>query len=142
MQTALDVRGKQEKVQMKEMALALAAQQEIESQIEAVDLEVQGSNQQMNQQKHQGAFTIDQFRFLDHFKQKKRLERGRFVAQHKEAVVQTETKRLALVEASKKRKTLEILRDRELTRFQAKTAKWEREFVDEVASNQFSQKQR
>ena len=142
MQTALDVRGKQEKIKMKEMAVALAVQQALQSELDEIDQAVNTSIEQVNQDKHQATFSVDQFRFMDQFKQKKRLERGRVVAKHKEAAHETEQRRLGLVEAAKNRKTLEILRDREMDRFQAKQVKFEREFADEVASNQFVQQHR
>lgn len=127
---------------MKEMALALADQQALEAQLSQIDQDVDDSSNQLDQQKHGSSFSIDQFRFMDQFRQKKRLERGQVVAKHKEAAAETEVKRLSLVESSKNRKTLEILRDRELSRFQAKQVKFEREFADEVASNQFVQQHR
>ncbi|OGH00082.1 MAG: flagellar export protein FliJ [Candidatus Lambdaproteobacteria bacterium RIFOXYD1_FULL_56_27] len=142
MQTALDVRAKQEKVKMKEMALALSLQQRLESQIEEIDQAVTHSDRNFGLAKKAGTFTILDFKMVDGFRQKKALDRGLLVAKHKEAAAFTEKRRLELVEASKKRKTLEILRDRELARFTAKMARLEREFSDETASNQFAMNHR
>ena len=142
MQTALDVRGRQEKIKMKEMALALSSQQRLEEEIARIDQALLNSNEQVDQKKHQALYSVEQIQFYEQFKQKKRLERGRVVVMHKEAVEKTEQQRLELVKAAKKRKTLEILRDREQLRFQAKQVRYEREFSDEVASNQFAQNRR
>ena len=49
-----------------------------------------------------------------------------------------ETKREELVEASRKRRTMEILKDRDLEQYRSKLAKLETESMDEIASNHWS----
>ena len=49
-----------------------------------------------------------------------------------------ETKREELVEASRKRRTMEILKDRDLEQYRSKLAKMETESMDEIASNHWS----
>ena len=49
-----------------------------------------------------------------------------------------ETKREELVEASRKRRTMEILKDRDLEKYRSKLAKLETESMDEIASNHWS----
>ena len=49
-----------------------------------------------------------------------------------------ETKREELVEASRKRRTMEILKDRDLEQHRNKLAKMETESMDEIASNHWS----
>jgi len=51
-----------------------------------------------------------------------------------------ETKREELVEASRKRRTMEILKDRDLEQHRSKLAKMETESMDEIASNHWSLK--
>jgi len=46
-----------------------------------------------------------------------------------------EAKREELVEASRKRRTMEILKDRDLEQYRSKLAKLETESMDEIASN-------
>ena len=49
-----------------------------------------------------------------------------------------EAKREELVEASRKRRTMEILKDRDLEQYRSKLVKMETESMDEVASNHWS----
>ena len=49
-----------------------------------------------------------------------------------------EAKREELVEASRKRRTMEILKDRDLEQYRSKLAKLETESMDEIASNHWS----
>ena len=49
-----------------------------------------------------------------------------------------EGKREELVEASRKRRTMEILKDRDLEQYRSKLAKMETESMDETASNHWS----
>ena len=51
-----------------------------------------------------------------------------------------EAKREELVEASRKRRTMEILKDRDLEQYRSKLAKLETESMDEIASNHWSLK--
>ena len=50
----------------------------------------------------------------------------------------TEAKREELVEASRKRRTMEILKDRDSEQYRSKLAKMETESMDEIASNHSS----
>lgn len=142
MQTALDVRGKQEKVQMKEMAQRLAVQQGIERAMAQIETEMTEAKGQLSQAKAMGQINLGDFKYLDQFQVKKRQELGRLEAQRKEAAQATEKARLALVEAAKKRKTLEILRDKEQDRYEKRLARLERQFLDETATNLFTMQQR
>ena len=49
-----------------------------------------------------------------------------------------EAKREELVEASRKRRTMEILKDRDLEQYKSKLEKMETESMDEIASNHWS----
>ena len=49
-----------------------------------------------------------------------------------------EAKREELVEASRKRRTMEILKDRDVEQYRSKLAKMETESMDEIASNHWS----
>ena len=49
-----------------------------------------------------------------------------------------EAKREELVEASRKRRTMEILKDRDLEQYRSKLVKMETESMDEIASNHWS----
>ena len=55
-----------------------------------------------------------------------------------EIATRAETKREELVEASRKRRTMEILKDRDLERYRSKLEKMETESMDEIASNHWS----
>jgi len=142
MQTALDVRGKQEKLKMKELAEKLAVQHGLQSGIDDIDTGIRNADQQMNQAKQSGLINLSNLRQIEGYKHRMRVDRGRLEAKLKEAVVAAEAKRMELIEAAKKRRTLEILRDREKDRYDAHLAKLERAFTDETATNQFVQQQR
>ena len=62
---------------------------------------------------------------------------------HQETIIseidtRAEAKREELVEASRKRRTMEILKDRDLEQYRSKLAKMETESMDEIASNHWS----
>ena len=69
---------------------------------------------------------------------------GNFLQNNRQETIISETdtraeaKREELVEASRKRRTMEILKDRDLEQYRSKLAKLETESMDEIASNHWS----
>ena len=124
LQKALEVRERVEKVRMKEMAEKLARQKGIEYQIESIQDKIAGQDSQANQAKHLGRIDVNQLKMLIAFKAKKKLELNGLNQAFQKAVAETEARRLALVEASRQRKTL---------------AKNEQIQMDEAAGNHYFQ---
>ena len=142
MQTALDVRGKQEKVKMKELAEKLAVQTDLEQGIDEIDQGLIESDQHMNQAKQAGLINLSTLRQIEGYKQRMHIQRSRLEVQLSEAKGIADAKRMELIDAARKRRTLEILSEREESRFYARLERLERAFTDETATNQFVQQQR
>ncbi len=137
LQTALDVRLRQEKIKMKELAEKIAVEQSIKDEITKVQDQTGNAEHNVNSKKKEGRFTIAQLSNLTNFKEKKKLELADYSQQLELAKRKVKEKQDMLIQASKLRKTLEILRDKEKQRFLEKNAQFERKNMDEIAGNQF-----
>ena len=87
-------------------------------------------NQRMTQET-----TIDTHFLYDMFFKGNSIQNNRQKKIISEINTRTEAKREELVEASRKRRTMEILKDRDLEQYRSKLAKLETESMDEIASN-------
>ncbi len=137
LQTALEVRKKQEKIRLKELAEKIAIEQEIKQTIAEIEEQTAYAERDVNSKKNDRLFTIGQLRHLTSFKKRKKLELADHSQRLELAKKRVEEKRNNLVQASRARKTLEILRDREERRYSEKNARIERKQEDEIAGNQF-----
>ncbi len=90
-------------------------------------------NQRMTQET-----TIDTHFLYDMFFKGNSIQNNRQKKIISEINTRTEAKREELVEASRKRRTMEILKDRDLEQYRSKLAKMETESMDEIASNHWS----
>ena len=90
-------------------------------------------NQRMTQET-----TIDTHFLYDMFFKGNSIQNNRQKKIISEINTRTEAKREELVEASRKRRTMEILKDRDLEQYRSKLAKLETESMDEIASNHWS----
>ncbi|MBU2648576.1 flagellar export protein FliJ [bacterium] len=142
LQIALDVRARQEKMKMKDLAEKLAVEQHITNQIDKIREDTQAAETGMNQAKQARIFTIRQLKSLSGFKGRMKHTlalRMKELAVAKKAVME---KQEALIEASRSKKTLEILKEKEEKRYLEKISTIERKNMDEIAGNQFAQKLR
>ena len=89
---------------------------------------------QVNQRMTQDT-TIDTHFLYDMFFKGNSLQNNRQETIISEIDTRAEAKREELVEASRKRRTMEILKDRDLEQYRSKLAKLETESMDEIASN-------
>ena len=139
LQTALNVRSRQEKIKMKELAEKLAVEQRIINQINKINNDTKIADQKLNQTKETRVFTIDQMMFLSHFKARMKIVLGQHHQQLKTAKQEVAEKQQALIEASRAKKTLEILKEKEMKKYLEKFARIERKNMDEIAGNLFIQ---
>lgn len=142
LQTALNVRSRQEKIKMKELAEKIAQQRNIDDQIFQVGENTKFAEQNLNSSKQSRFFTIDQMRFLTHFKSRMRVVLAGHYQQLETAKKEVEKKQHALIEASRKKRTLEILEEKEKKRYLEKITRMEKKNMDEIAGSLFLLKKR
>ncbi|MDX2469936.1 MAG: flagellar export protein FliJ [SAR324 cluster bacterium] len=142
LQTALDVRARQEKIRMKELAEKLSVQRSIQSKMDGIESNISNQEGLSDTSKKAGRIDIMQLRMLQNFKDKSKIDLGHLGQEFTQSEYEVEEKRLALVDASRLRKTLEILREKEVIKHNKKMADIEREMLDEVAGNMFVRKSR
>ena len=134
LQTALDVRERVEKLKQKEFAEELQISQDIKSQIDTCEKNLQGSRMEVNQLKNQG-FTVGHLQFHDQFRQRMNQQIGVLDQQLQDQSEVVEVKQKNLVKATQDRRALEILKEKELERFHEKQNRLERMEMDEIAQN-------
>jgi flagellar protein FliJ len=140
LQSALDVRTRQEKVKMKEMAEALATERSINDEIIRIREESKKADEDLDVMKRSDFFNIEQMRILSRFKARMKVVTTEKRQELSEAEKITAGKQKELIEASKARKTLEILKEKEVKRFREKISRMERRSMDEIAGNMFIKK--
>jgi flagellar FliJ protein len=133
LQTALTVRGREEKMRMKDLAVKLVVEQDIQKNIAHVEHTVSTSDQNLNEAKKAGAVTVEQMRQLVQFKDWKKRELTLLQQQLEDAQKDVVIQRECLQKARKAKKTMEILKDRELKQYREEIARQERHFMDEAA---------
>ena len=122
---------------MKEMAEALAFEKVITDDINRIHEETERADNDLDKMKRSEYFNIDQMRFLYSFKTRMKVvladcHNRLAVAREKGSEKQKE-----LIEASKKRKTMEILKEKEEKGFKEKISRIEKKNMDEIAGNMF-----
>ena len=142
LQIALNVRARQEKMKMKELAEKLAVEQNITNLINEIRENTQNAEAGMNRAKQNQMFTIRQLKSLSGFKGRMKYTLSLRKKELEEAKKEVAEKQQALIEASKLKKTLEILKEKEEKRYLEKISTIERKHMDEIAGNQFVQKLR
>ena len=140
LQTALEVREREEKMRMKDLAEKLSAEQEIQRQIDQDRQKITDSDQNLNVAKREGLFTIDQMKQLVQFKDRKKRDITLLLQGLESAKQEVAFQQQLLLEARKRKKTMEILKDREQKGYWEKLAKQEQSFMDEVAGTMFFQR--
>ncbi|MDH4226094.1 MAG: flagellar export protein FliJ [Deltaproteobacteria bacterium] len=134
LQTVLDVRVRFEKIKYKEYTTELLAYQKIENQCAAVESKREQARQNAESAKHSSPSPVP---FMMNESYQKRLK-GDLVRlrqklnEQKEAV---DLKRKELVEARRSHKALEILKEKEISRYRQSMERRERAVMDEIAAN-------
>ena len=137
LQKALEVRDRVENMKMKDLAEKLAIQQEIEMSMEEIGEKKSGQDQLLNAHKKLGRIDLTEWRMLQQFKDKMQVDLNGLKIRLDQAAIEVEAKRMELVEASRQRKTLEILKDKEEARYLKKMNHLELVQADEMASNYY-----
>ena len=138
-ETLLKVHKNRENLLQKQLGDILAhkqKQQNLQDLLkDARNNEIKEVNQRMTQNT-----TIDTHFLYDMFFKGNYLQTDHQKTIISEINTRAEAKREELVEASRKRRTMEILKDRDLEQYRSKLAKLETESMDEIASNHWSLK--
>ena len=142
LQTALDVRSRQEKMRMKDLAEKLAVEQTIVTNIERIKANTKNAENELDTAKESRFMNINQMIFLTDFKNRMKVVLIQTHQQLQAARKEVEEKQLALIEASKARKTIEILKEKEEKRYLEKISRIQKKNMDEIAGNLFIQKRR
>lgn len=142
LQVALDVRSRQEKVKMKELAEALAVENSIINEINQIHLNIQQADDDLNNVKKAKILSIDQMRFLSTYKDRMKVVLSKCHQRLIKAQKKVKEQQTELIEASKARKTLEILKEKELKRFKEKISRIQQKSMDEIAGNLFIRQQK
>ena len=133
-ETLLKVHKNRENLLQKELGDILAHKQTQQNRQDLLKNTRENKINQVNQRMTQDT-TIDTHFLYDMFFKGNYLQNNRQKKIISEINTRAEAKREELVEASRKRRTMEILKERDLKQYKIKLAKMETETMDEIASN-------
>jgi len=133
-ETLLQIHKNRENLLQKELGDILAHKQNQQSRRDSLMNIRENEIKQVNQRMTQNP-SINIYIFYDMFFEGNHLQNNRQNKIISEIDERAEIKRNELVEASRKRRTMEILKERDLKQYKTKLAKIETETMDEVASN-------
>ena len=136
-ETLLKVHKNRENLLQKQLGDILAHKQKQQNRQDFLKNTRKNKINQVNQRMTQDT-TINTHFLYDMFFKGNYLQNNRQETIISEIDTRAETKREELVEASRKRRTMEILKDRDLELYRSKLAKMETESMDEIASNHWS----
>ena len=132
--TLLKVHKNRENLLQKELGDILAHKQKQQNRQDFLKNTRKNKINQVNQRMTQDT-TINTHFLYDMFFKGNHLQNNRQKKIISEINTRAEAKREELVEASRKRRTMEILKERDLKQYKIKLAKMETEAMDEIASN-------
>ena len=136
-ETLLKVHKNRENLLQKQLGDILAHKQKQQNRQDFLKNTRKNKINQINQRMTQDT-TINTHFLYDMFFKGNYLQNNRQETIISEIDTRAEAKREELVEASRKRRTMEILKDRDLEQYRSKLAKMETESMDEIASNHWS----
>ena len=136
-ETLLQVHKNKENFLKKELGDILAHKQSQENRSDNINSSMEKNIQEINQRMVQG-LDINTYALYNNFFNGSHLQKDRQKTIISEVDLRAKTKRIELVEASRKRRTMEILKERYLIKHKNKLAKLETEAMDEIASNHWS----
>jgi flagellar FliJ protein len=135
--TLLKVHKNKENLLQKQLGDILAHKQKQQNRQDFLKNTRKNKINQVNQRMTQDT-TINTHFLYDMFFKGNSFQNNRQETIISEIDTRAEAKREELVEASRKRRTMEILKDRDLEQYRSKLAKMETESMDEIASNHWS----
>ncbi len=130
----LQIHKNKENLLQKELGVILTHKQTQQNRQDFLKNTRENKINQVNQRMTQDT-TIDTHFLYDMFFKGNYLQNNRQKKIISEINTRAEAKREELVEASRKRRTMEILKERDLKQYKIKLAKMETETMDEIASN-------
>ena len=133
----LQVHKNKENFLKKELGDILAHKQSQENRSDNINSSMEKNMQEINKRMVQG-LDINTYALYNNFFNGSHLQKDRQKTIISEVDLRAKTKRIELVEASRKRRTMEILKERYLKNYKNKLAKLETEAMDEIASNHWS----
>jgi len=133
----LQVHKNKENFLKKELGDILAHKQAQQNRSDNINSSMKKNIQEINQRMIQG-LDINTYALYNNFFTGSHLQKDRQKTIVSEVDLRAKTKRIELVEASRKRRTMEILKERYLKNHKNKLAKLETEAMDEIASNHWS----
>ena len=133
-ETLLQVHKNRENLLQKELGDILAHKQTQQNRQDFFKSTRKNEIKQVNQLMTQDS-KIDTYILYNKFFEGNYLQNNRQKTIISEINTRAEAKREELVEASRKRRTMEILKERDLKQYKIKLAKMETETMDEIASN-------
>ena len=136
-ETLLKVHKNRENLLQKQLGDVLAHKQKQQNRQDLLKNTRKNKINQVNQRMTQDT-TINTHFLYDMFFKGNSFQNNRQETIISEIDTRAEAKREELVEASRKRRTMEILKDRDLEQYRSKLAKMETESMDEIASNHWS----
>jgi flagellar export protein FliJ len=136
-ETLLQVHKNRENFLKKELGDILAHKQAQQNRSDNINSSMEKNIQEINQRMVQD-LDINTYALYNNFFNGSHLQKDRQKTIASEVDLRAKTKRAELVEASRKRRTMEILKERYLTKHKNKLAKLETEAMDEIASNHWS----
>ena len=135
-ETLLQVRKNKENLLQKELGDILAHKQTQQDQLDFMHDARESSIKQINQRMTQ-EMQVDTYLIYNSFFNGNHLQKKQQQIVISEVDVRANAKRQELVEARRKRRTMEILKERDLKAYNKKLAKIETEMMDEIASNHY-----
>ena len=136
-ETLLKVHKNRENLLQKQLGDILAHKQTQQNRQDLLKNTRENKINQVNQRMTQET-TIDTHFLYDMFFKGNSLQNSLQKTIISEINTRADAKREELVEASRKRRTMEILKDRDLEQYRSKLARLETESMDEIASNHWS----
>ena len=133
----LQVHKNKENFLKKELGDILAHKQAQQNRSDNINSSMKKNIQEINQRMIQD-LDINTYALYNNFFTGSHLQKDRQKTIVSEVDLRAKTKRIELVEASRKRRTMEILKERYLKNYKNKLAKLETEAMDEIASNHWS----
>ncbi len=133
----LQIHKNKENLLQKQLGDILAHKQTQQNRKDFLKSTRENEIKQVNQRMTQG-LNIDTYFLYNMFFEGNHYQNNRQQTIISEIDTRAESKREELVEASRKRRTMEILKERDLKQYKNKLAKMETEAMDEVASNHWS----
>ena len=137
-ETLLQVHKNRENFLQKELGDILAHKQTQQNRHDFIQKASENGAKQINQLMTQN-LKVETYILYNSFFKGNHLQKNRQQTIISEIDARADTKRQELVEARRKRRTMEILKERDLKAYNKKISKIETEIMDEIASNHWRQ---